>query len=220
MRQFAGVLGVVLVFGVVGLVNGEQITFHFTGVVASEDYDHLSTGISVGDSFSGTWTYDTSAIDGDPDPKVGRYEYSPAGNNGIVLTLPATGITFLTNPAGYHGLTFHNGLLEDSIGTSAAGYIATGIVLDAVATGIYYQDSTATAFADDSLQASLQLEDFDSGGVPLWGRYGGDDFSFTGHLTSLTRGEPVPAPSTLIGLLSIGLMGLVIASRRRRAKVV
>jgi len=35
----------------------------------------------------------------------------------------------------------------------------------------------------------------------------------------ILRISPIPAPSTIIGLLSMGLMGLVLAWRRRRAKV-
>ncbi len=63
-----------------------------------DDPDNLlNNAVSPGDTVTGTYTYDSTAVDSNPLEQVGDYHYT-AASNGIRLNV--NGLTFATDPAG------------------------------------------------------------------------------------------------------------------------
>jgi hypothetical protein len=75
-----------------------QIKIEIRGTVSLvDDPDNLlNNAVAVGDVITGSYSYDSSAVDSNPLPEVGDYHYYSAPN-GIRLTVD--GLTFATDPA-------------------------------------------------------------------------------------------------------------------------
>ncbi|MEO7725101.1 MAG: hypothetical protein ABIU29_10545, partial [Chthoniobacterales bacterium] len=66
-------------------------------VTVVDDRDNLlNNSVSVGDTITGTYVYDSTAVDSNQLPEVGDYHYT-TGPNGIRLNL--NGMLFATDPA-------------------------------------------------------------------------------------------------------------------------
>ena len=80
-------------------------------------------------------------------------------------------------------------------------------------------DTSATVFADTSLPTSLDLNDFDVRDMEIVGldENGVELYRIFGPITSCTV---IPAPSTLVGLISMGIMVALgwVWRRRKRAR--
>lgn len=80
-------------------VRAELITIDLTAVVDSvyDEYNLLENKIHAGDTITGFYTYDSSALDLDPDlPDLGRYKFSTSPSG---MSLTVGGLTFQTNQA-------------------------------------------------------------------------------------------------------------------------
>jgi len=78
--------------------SGGRVTIDLVATVSLvDDRDNLlNNAVAPGDILTGTYSYDSSAIDSNPLPQVGDYHYStaPAG-----IRLNVNGLKFATNPA-------------------------------------------------------------------------------------------------------------------------
>jgi len=177
------------------------ITIEITAEVDSVDdpSGYLEGNISVGDTITGTYTYESTTLDTNPSPYVGAYEHfaSPAGIflsvGGFDFTTDPTNVDFLVEvvnnyPSGdyylvrsYNNLALSNGTLVDHISWQ----------LD---------DSTATALSNIDLPTSPPILDDWQAGNHL--RLHGERFGYIvdAHVTSA-----IPEPATIV-LFVIGAL--------------
>ena len=191
------VLAVVLcVFSVP--VRAELITIAISGQVTgvSDPSGHFGGQISIGDPIAGTYTYDSSAIDTNPDPAIGDYAWyaTPAG---ISLTIDS--FNFRTDPSNvwstmevinndwsgtdYYGLRSYHNLFPLSNGT-----LSDSILWQLV-------DSTGTALSSDALPLTVpDLSKWSSSSLLIDSSRGGG-FLIGAHITSATL---VPEPASVL----------------------
>ncbi|TWU41278.1 hypothetical protein Q31b_27170 [Novipirellula aureliae] len=74
---------------------------------------------------------------------------------------------------------------------------------------------TSGLMAGDSLNVTLDTESL-TGQNPIFGLFGGGSSLATGDFTGTISVAPVPSPTSLAGLASLGLVGCGAAIRRRR----
>jgi hypothetical protein len=183
-------------------------------------------GINVGDSFTGSFTYESTASGGDidADPNRGLYFFTPAGFNTVSVTID--GLTFDTNPTQTSGADIRNNTMSTlSANTDLLNVFKGGPNLPAgwsVALPassllqVAYLDAAGTALPNDSLPSSFSLADWDVGAIFL---------SFAGNVTfpggndnavsieGTINFTPVPEPSGLL-LMSTAAFALSLVRRR------
>jgi hypothetical protein len=195
----------ILIFGVLlccgGLARAELITIAISGQVTSvsDQYNHFGGQIHVDAPITGTYTYDTSALDSNPSLTLGDYEYN-ASSVGIWLTVE--GFDFKTNPS---QVSFHIGVYEDSLGIEDQLVIGSHHNMplpdDALVQHIIWQlnDSTATALSSDSLP--LTAPDLTKWNSNVLNISTDRNFGITATITSAVL---IPEPCSLL-LLTAGL---------------
>jgi hypothetical protein len=202
MKKFSWTIFAVLLCGFLPAVsNGDLITIGLTAEVTgvSDIYGHLEDKIHVGDTVTGTYTYDSATLDSEPDPAVGRYEYStpPAG-----ICLTVGGLEFKTDPCsvGFELYVADNYLGEDRYGVSSYSNLPlpNGTPVQSIAW--YLEDSTGTALSSDALPLTEpNLADWDYN----WGLHITTDRDF-GIGATITSAVLIPEPATLL-LLAFGV---------------
>ncbi len=100
--RFAGILPVLAVFGLTALpASAATVTVNFAGqidfIAAGGAFDGF--GVTSGDGFSGSYTYNTAATDSDPTPERGQYNYMSIAPTGMSLTITIGSLTVSTDPA-------------------------------------------------------------------------------------------------------------------------
>jgi len=180
-----------------------QITFTFQG---SFDFSNTA-GISVGDLFSGSFTYDTAALDASPaDPTLGSYDLV-----GATLTTPLG--TTAVGATGFVSVNLDAGNQDHQLVVNYNGsFGAQGFNFD-----LRLIDTDGVIFPDDGLPASLSLAGFESAYLDI-DFFADVETHGSGPLRTLVQEpSPVPEPATATLLLS-GLGMWAAHSRRRRAR--
>lgn len=199
-----------------GAVQAALVTYNFTGTFTNAFNDLTWSGgvFNNGDTLSGSFTYDTSVSDIDPDPTLGNY------NNVVSIS-----VSTLAYSAAFSSTGSQVGILDNYAGvdafqmfsgTQSGAAVASYALLSSF---FLFGDLSQTAFSSDALPAALPpLSAFDP-----FNRGGELRFASSGTLhdpvrhiadfevTSLT--QSVPAPGSF-ALIAFGLLGL--ALRRRR----
>jgi hypothetical protein len=214
---FPTVLATLLLFALSAAAN--DITFYFTGSITS------TTGTAPfarGDTFSGSYTFDSTATDSNAATDVGDYFFttSPYG-----ITVAIDGYTITTSPGGSPGnflievLNNHSG--EDGYTFHSYSNDVSGSPTFTVTdVGFSGNDPTQTLFSSDALPlvppdlSSFSTQVFGiSGGAATGpdGPDGGGGWDATGTLDSLTMTPvtSVPEPSGFV-LLGGGLAAMLL----------
>ena len=209
-----------------GLLTGPQqanalpITFEFSGTVTTVN-PALAGVFSVGQSFSGSYTFESTAPDADGTAVFGTYEnvsaftFNYGGGAYVGSTAPGVGsqsgrITVGNDepavlfPDTYRVLAFE--AIETVNGPDIGAF-------SVVAALLFMGDPTGTAFGSDALPLTPPpLSGFTVSEFSLGFNNGQVDVAVLGTITSFNQ---VPEPATL-ALFGIGLAGLGLAARRRR----
>jgi hypothetical protein len=205
------VLGAAMGLGPVS-AEAAMITFAFGGQVTSvgDPNGILGTSIQLGDTWSGTFTFDSQTPDKYPgDPTLGDYV---TDGPGMILTVGQVTITPLASAISVLNLSWGDRFYMGPAGVTEWSGLPPGISI--VEWGVGLRDPTATAFQCDALPLiPPPLELFTERFFYVSGGMGGGvvfraDASFTWFTL-------VPEPSSmLLGLFTITLL----TTRRRRAR--
>jgi hypothetical protein len=198
--------------GAAGRAQAGVMTVNFSGLITSVPDPHNLLGgtVQVGDPFSGSFTYDTSATNvGSGD--IGQYVYNPLTPPlGIVINVggysfqPSGAMVIdvrINQPSGpTSALVATDGATEASLaGTPLLGAFVLG-------------DSAGTTITTTALPTSLDLSAFDVRGIAV-------DVSRGTNIGRLFEGEirlsAVPEPASA-ALLGVGIAALVAVGLRRR----
>jgi hypothetical protein len=181
------------------------ITFNYAGTVTQVPIDDFGLGIQPGDSFTGSFTFDSTAPDQIASPLSGSYN-----SNGLSFGMSATiGL-----------LTFSNtGMLNIGTINSFVDQYTVLSSADILTLNLFFQDNSAAIFSNDSLPLSPPtLAGFQQRDFHLDQNDGENETQVDGTITSLTCGSgctasAVPEPSTA-ALLFVG--SVLLAYRRVR----
>jgi len=199
-RRFATEAIVLALLIVSSPTQGAIITFEFSGEVTFvQDYEGILGGkVSVGDSFAGTYTFDSTMPDTWPDdPNYGRY-YS--GASGMTFSV---GDLELIAPGPNCAISIANRDNMDGFSIFAGGFASDGIQITELPLNLY--DTTASVFSDDSLPLTHpNINSFDQRTINVQGVALDNSnvrFRIEGVPISLT-----PEPDTILLLLLFGTL--------------
>ena len=197
------------------------VTYYFGGTL---DYVVGVPSLSVGDSFTGSFTFESTSanLNSFPSPNTADYVDS---SNAIEVTVNGYSFSSTNTSAcgslGCGGIRVYNDVptLGDHFEASNSVYgipaPVTGPNLAGLGTSLSLflglQDSTGTVFNSTALPLSLTLSSFDQ---THFGLINGSSGSPFGSLTYLSTTAPVPEASTT-AMLALGLSALAFVRRRK-----
>ena len=181
--------------------QAELITIAITATVDAmhDDGNYLEGKVHVGDSITGTYTYESTTPDTNPATDVGDYWHysSPAG-----ISLAVGGFNFKTDPANVKFLVEivnNNGGIDAFLVRSDNNlFLSNGTYVDCISWDL--QDRTLTALSSDSLPTTAPvLSQWQTNFLTFGGGAGkSNSFAIAAHVTSA-----IPEPAT-ISLLLLG----------------
>ncbi len=189
--------------------NAQMLTFEFSGTISQVVSDPSGEAVkwgSVGDPFSGTLSFDPTWQN--VNNGSGYYTYNPAGD-------PAEqGITmFLNTPSAHHQIGINPvNQVSLSVGGSPGDYnfscsaeYGNGYLM-----GLFLSDATGAGISGTSVPSNLNLNDWTSHYINIWGFQAGGHVQ--GDITSIQL-VPEPRADVMMGL------GITLWILRRRATV-
>ncbi len=197
----------------VDVALADPVTFNFDGVidVVSDDTSSgvLGNQFNVGDTFSGTFTYDDSAIDGTPQSsESGSYSYNTPPNG---MTVTINGMAFSNDP---NDIRVQISTTNDSTNLSGEtkdqfGFFVLDAVVFPVSTGAFsmmridMDDLTATAIDTDGLPTDFSLPSWTTAKLSIYSEVGPsamDSYFIGGNILSLSLNDPAPTVPSCNGL--------------------
>ena len=179
-----------------GVAHALPLTFHFTGAVTDDPFGSSHFGAPI----SGSYTFDSAALDVIPGAAVGGYiSLGPAFS--FVATVDGTAFSSVGS------------VVVNTVNAVADQYAVTA---DDGSTNLelFFEDASATAFASDALPLPPPFAAFGFREFRLFGR----GVEFLGSVDTFTAGDvpaAIPEPASAL-LIAAGLLGL--ALRRRVLK--
>jgi hypothetical protein len=179
------------------------------------------SGLVVGQTINGSFTYDTSASSSFIGGSMYSYTANLYATGSLTINLPTTTVSGST-PYGYSSEVFNS-----TPANGGNGFVVFGPYSDNVVAGTHeiylaYQldlyDRTASVLNSLSLPTSLNLSDFDFRGLSIQEvDFSGGQYNVALELTSLTEVAAVPEPSTWAMML-LGFAGVSFMAYRRSRK--
>jgi len=191
--------------------SATTVSINFSGKVTSVTIANGGPDLGfavVGDTFAGTWTYDTAGS------AIGPITFGEAYATGQISTLTLGGNTYEQTVAGSMGVfNDYPGIgdeLEESSGFDISPAVPSGIF--GARYGIAFRDTTGTLFNSTALPNSASLSQFDFAVLNLsWIDTSGDFiYNISGSITIPAKTVPEPASLTLL------ICGLITARGLRR----
>jgi hypothetical protein len=184
--------------------NSATITFNFTGAVTQVPIDDIGTGIQPLDAITGSFTFDSTAVDAITASTSGSYT-STGGAFGITVTIGSGALTFAES--GSLNIGILNSFVDQyTLHASSSPSLVIDFLL---------QDNSGTAFSSDSLPlsppplAGFAQRDFHLDETDI----AGNETQADGVITSLSCGsgciaasapEPASAVLVLTGIILYG----------------
>ena len=217
MAQKLAKLAALLVGFIAAPCSGAIITFDFSGTVQFNS-PALASQFPVGQPITGSFNYNTTAVDTVPSPNEARYPLTSNISVTFGSTYTATGTLGETNVGNdISGSDSFQVLAANSPGRGAVVAPPIGVLV-AGALLVSLLDSDGTVFSSDAIPTSLSLAPFEFKSVDLIF----DDSdprtleeSVRATITSLTQQVPaqVPEPFSL-ALVGTAFAALAVARRR------
>jgi hypothetical protein len=191
-----------------GSLRAEIVTIYLNAEVTFVDDigDLLEGRVDVGDTITGSYTYNSDTLDSNPLNTVGEYQHfnPPSG-----ISFSVGGFIFKTDP---DNVDFLMTILDNHNGEDRYSFInynnlplSSGVEVDIVSWGLY--DDSSTALSSVSLPTvPPSLEDWEKNYLHITFGYKGSAYILA-QVTSA-----VPEPATIL-LLALG--SLIIVRRRR-----
>jgi len=213
-----GVAAVMSVLSVGAVSLASPLTFTFQGQVSSIISDDSSgtfgANFAVGDSVSGSWTFDTTATQ---HPLLSYASYYDATFNAMISGKAFSGAAqyriFDNSPGGDDGFSVIN-----ETGTYTAPALGP---LTPRTFFVQFLGMPTTTLSDQSLVTNPAglFSLYNPSYAPHWLRLDNPDGTFGGLYFTISSVTPVPEPSTGLLLLA-GLGGIVWAVRRKASETV
>lgn len=217
IQQMAACVAVLVVM--VTSAQAAPVTFSFSGTVIQINFSNgTPTEFAIGDTFSGTYTFDSTTPDSNTSPNLGDY-YTP--------------LTPLSATVGSYSASANSGaiLIRDNVPVEDYYFLQTNSLtgptvlgLPVTFFGLELHDSTGTVYNNDSLLLlPPDLQDYDSNALYFLFDDPGSGNSGTVHATldSFVLGAllvPEPSCFAMFGI-GAGVMALVVTRRQRRKKL-
>jgi hypothetical protein len=196
-----------------------RFTAELTGV--RDDWGLLQGRINIGDTITGTYTYDTSIPDAYPNPSAARYEYyaPPSG-----ISVQAGGFVSRSNPDNtYFFVEIEDDAhlvagTRDTFSSASENNLPFGsdVFVDKIL--LDFEDYSGHALSNDALPTVAPiLTDWPLAKIEMGGydpEHGRRLFTFEGNITSASL---IPEPATL-GVLGLGGVALLRNGRSVRGQ--
>ena len=182
--------------------------------------------LSVGDAFTGSFTYETTAVDADPDPAFGFYPSSFSINVTVAGQFFSSSSSVVNCPT-CGGITVVDGLGEDDFYASSSSVTTSqhapaiapqidGITPFNIVVGLF---GFETLYANDTLPTALALSSFNRGSLfalVLSNNGGLGNAQARGDIAFLTLQPSLPVPeASTTAMLALGLSALAFVRRRK-----
>jgi hypothetical protein len=190
------------------------VTIDFTGTITSiNDPSGFISGSSVGDSFSGSLVYDTSAPIAVPGANPAEYDYLPTSTppyaSPLGLTFTVGSHTFDPHYPGAMQIHVQNDLTSSTFPTAFVAVASTQVGTGATLAVFGLADSTGNALSSTALPTSLDFSKFDASEFQLTNPDGGPDI-FDGTINGVGTTVPEPASATLLGIGALAMGAFVL----------
>ena len=196
--------------------QASAVTYYFGGKL--EGVDTGLPSLSVGNSFSGSFTFESTAVDAFSNPSIGVY------NTGSAVEVTVNGFAYASTSlcSLCTGVQVTNDLVGNSFYAYSGG---TGSLVGQSLGGlspylvfISLDGHSQTVFSNDALPSSLSLSSFDNSyfSIEFGDRALGSSSTAGGPLTYLSTTAPVPVPeASTSAMLALGLGALAVVRRRK-----
>ena len=195
------------------------VTYYFGGKL--EGVDTGLPSLSVGNSFSGSFTFESTALDAFPDSAFGIYDA------GVTIGVTLNGYSFFSASncttcsvvqVGNNVTGSDHFFVYSDIDTNVMPVTGPNLNgLSPFALNITLRDTSGAVFSSDALSSNLALTSFDDQHFLIaFGDRNNGLPSATGSLTYLSTTAPLPVPeASTSAMLALGLGALAVVRRRK-----